>query len=424
MTRRALLVGNSVTYSDLSKSISRPILERTIQRLKALLSGLETEYAFDVSVCIDERGQAVRRKLEELAERAARDGDLLLFYYFGHGDLSADSKLLLLHRGLKNGEHDKVALEQLETRISESGVEKSLFLLDCCYAGGVERTFPYTLRGEHCRIAATAPSSKAYILSGTVEDPIGSFTSALMESFTAPSACVSSVDNRVTTESLFNFIQTLQADNKRTQVQTPRIQGNLRETLFEYRSTPALHRGYANWADEKTAYAKVIVICRALAETSFPNILALHRHLTKKYARSFETLHKQTDGTFTYVPVGHKVVARYLGFMDRIGLIHRSALGLSTRGRSLASNWEERGNELLLDALDNYLLARTMTRDHLINATQRVLQNRRIPTKHEVADMLSLTGYRLPKWDVGLILDLLGYAGALRVAEQRAYFPW
>jgi len=139
------------------------------------------------------------------------------------------------------------------------------------------------------------------------------------------------VDNRVTTESLFNFIQTIQADSERTQVQTPKIQGNLRETLFEYRSTPSLHRGYATWADEKTAYAKVIVICRALAETSFQNVLALHRHLTKKYARSFETLHKQVDGTFTYVPVGHKVVARYLGFMDRIGLLHSSALAYHPR---------------------------------------------------------------------------------------------
>jgi Caspase domain len=424
MTRRALLVGNSVTYSDLSKSISRPILERTIQRLKGLLSELGDGYAFDVSVCIDERGPTVVRKLEELAQRAARDGDLLLFYYFGHGDLSSDSRLLLLHRGPKNGEHDKIPLEQLETRVSENEVKKSLFLLDCCYAGGFERTFPHTLKGEHCRIAATAPSSKAYVRSGTVEDPIGAFTSALMESFTAAEACVSAVDNHVSTDSLFTYVQTVLTESGRTQVQTPKIQGTLREPLFEYRAAPALHQGYAEWADEKTAYAKVIVICRALAETSFPNMLALHRYLTKTYARSFETLHKQPDGTFTYVPVGHKVVGRYLGFMHRVGLLDDNTLRLSPRGRSLAANWENRGNGLLLEALDTYLRDRGMTRDQLINATRRVLQNRRIPTKHEVADMLSLTGYRLPKWDVGLILDLLAYAGALRIAEQRAYFPW
>ncbi|MGA2568557.1 MAG: hypothetical protein ABSF41_17225, partial [Pseudolabrys sp.] len=91
----------------------------------------------------------------------AQDRDLLLFYYFGHGDLSEDLKLLLLHRGAKKGDHDNVGLEQLETRIAETGAPKSIFLLDCCYAGGIKRTFPHTLRGDHCRIAATEPSSKA-----------------------------------------------------------------------------------------------------------------------------------------------------------------------------------------------------------------------------------------------------------------------
>src|SRR5215467_2639469 len=144
MTRRALLVGNSVTYTDVSKSITRPILERTIGRLKALLAGLEPQYAFDVSVCIDERGNTVLRKLEEIATRVARDGDLLLVYYFGHGEVSSDLKLLFLHRGARRGEHDRVRLEQLETRVSEEGVSRSLFLLDCCYAGGMRRTFPHT----------------------------------------------------------------------------------------------------------------------------------------------------------------------------------------------------------------------------------------------------------------------------------------
>ena len=78
-----------------------------------------------------------------------------------------------------------------------------------------------------------------------------------MESFTSDAACVSAVDNRVTTESLFNYIQKALTESSRTRIQTPKIQGNLRETLFEYRSAPALHRGYARWADEKTAYERL-----------------------------------------------------------------------------------------------------------------------------------------------------------------------
>ena len=93
----------------------------------------------------------------------------------------------------------------------------------------------------------------------------------------------------------------------------------------------------------------------------------LEIYATRKDARSFETLHKQPDGTFTYVPVGHKVVGRYLGFMHRVGLLDGNTLRLSPRGRSLAANWENRGNGLLLEALDTYLRDRGMTRDQLQN---------------------------------------------------------
>jgi hypothetical protein len=424
MTRRALLVGNSVTYSDLSKSITRPIMQRTIHRLQTLLTELDSDYAFDVSTCIDERGGTVIRRLEEIAKRAAKDGDLLLFYYFGHGDLSPDLKLLLLHRGSKKGVHDQVGLELLETRILEEKVPKSLFLLDCCYAGGVERTFPHSLRGDHCRIAATAPSSKAYVMSGNVEDPIGVFTSAFMESFTTPDACVSNADNRVTAASLFNYLKDTLAKDDRSRSQKPSMQGSLPDALFEYQSTPNIHRAYSSWADEKTGYAKIFVICRALAGGNFKSIFALHGFLIKHYRKSFQTLYKEADGTFVYRPVSHTVVARYVGLMRRIGLMGDAAFELSPRGRSLASHWQSRGNELLLESVDTYLTGKGMSRDELVDATRRVLLNRRIPTKHEVADMLSLTSYRLPKWDVGVLLDLLAYAGSLRVAEQRAYFPW
>jgi hypothetical protein len=214
------------------------------------------------------------------------------------------------------------------------------------------------------------------------------------------------------------------ANGDRGHVQKPTIQGSLPDALFEYRPAPSLRREYSDWADEKTAYAKIVVICRALKERNFETIFSLHHYLVKNYRRCFQTLYKQEDGTFVYVPVGHGVVGRYLGFMQRIELLQVGEIKLSVRGKSLASSWESRGNELLLNAVDAYLSKRGMTRDDLVNATRRVLQNRRIPTKHEVADILSLNSYRLPKSDVGVLLDLLAYAGALRVAERRAYFPW
>ncbi len=235
--------------------------------------------------------------------------------------------------------------------------------------------------------------------------------------------CVNA-DNRVTATSLFNYLTAALAEDDRGRMQKPSMQGSLPDALFEYQSTPNIHRAYSSWADEKTAYAKIVVICRALAEETFKNTFALHSYLTRKYRKSFQTLYKEADGTFVYRPVSPPVVGRYIGFMRRIGLMGDAAFTLSQRGRLLASHWQSRGNELLLESVDTYLKEKGMSRSALIDATRRVLQNRRIPTKHEVADMLSLTNYRLPKWDVGVLLELLAYAGGLRVAEQRAYFPW
>ena len=85
---------------------------------------------------------------------------------------------------------------------------------------------------------------------------------------------------------------------------------------------------------------------------------------------------------------------------------------------------EERCNELLLDCVDKYLERYRTTRDDLVAATRRIIDNRRIPTGQEVADLLLLDRRHLPRTDVNVLLDLLGYAGVLRMADSRAYFPW
>jgi hypothetical protein len=96
------------------------------------------------------------------------------------------------------------------------------------------------------------------------------------------------------------------------------MSGSLPATLFEYHETPIISSGYSQWADEKTAYAKIITICRAMAEAKFGTIDSLHNHLIRKYLKSFETLYKLGEGRFTYAPVKPDVVRRYIEFMRRI----------------------------------------------------------------------------------------------------------
>jgi hypothetical protein len=424
MTRYALLIGNTVTYSDLSKSISRPTLERTLSRLSTLLTGLNAPYSFQTAICLDERAATVKRTLERLCERASQADGLLLVYYFGHGDLSADLKLQLLQRASRS-ETEPLGLEQLETRVRESTVAKSLFVLDCCYSGAAERTFPSKLVGNHCRIASTVPAQKAYVLSATMDAPIGAFTAALLDSFTDTAACISPSNNNITVDSLFRYLKNRLSTTPEGRVQTPVMTGNLAETLFEYTAAPRVVPGYTTLANEKSAYAKIISVCRALSGRSFSNSAGLHRFLVKEHPQSFRTLFKKPDGTFHYLPVSEEVVARYLRFMERFGLVVRGDdIKLTKVGASLAREWEEKANVLLLGCVDTYLARHRVSRDDLLATTRRIIVNRRIPTGQEVSDLLLLDGRHIPRTDVSVLLDLLGYAGVLRVADRRAYFPW
>src|SRR5207237_1147654 len=86
--------------------------------------------------------------------------------------------------------------------------------------------------------------------------------------------------------------------------------------------------------------------------------------------------------------------------------------------------WEARCNDILSRQIDIYLQRLGASKNDFIEAALSVLRGRRIPTQQEVADRLSLSGRRIPKTDVGILLDLLGHVGVLQTAQSRAYFPW
>jgi hypothetical protein len=425
MSRYALLVGNSVSYSDLSKSVTPAALSRTFERLGALLASLDPEYAFKVTTCIDKPARHVLSTLATAANDMAGADGLLLVYYFGHGVLDEENKLEFLQPASSSRRTERMALEALENRVRESRLRKSLFLLDCCYAGAATRSFPSTLRGDHCRISSTVPAQRAYVVYNNTESAIGAFTSAVMDAFTDPDACVSLADDTVSPQSLFSYLERVLTRPDQENLQSPKMIGQLQLTLFHYRAAPKLKPEFSSDANAKTAYAKIVAFCRALEQRSFSSIDGLHKALIRDFPESFKTLVKRSDGMFGYVPVQVGVAARYARLMERLGLIARGDdFVLSNAGRELARHWKARCNEILLQQIDAYLLHHGSNREQFVDATRRVLQGRLIPTQQRVADRLILSGLRIPKSDIGILLDLLGYSGVLQIAGNRAYFPW
>jgi len=423
MTREALLVANSVNYSEMARSISAREIKRTIRRFAGLLEDLPNPYRFHVTSVFDARPKEVRERVSSVAEKAANSDSLFLFYYFGHGLLSAELELMFLHPPGPRGNHETLRLSTVESDLKATDVKRSLFVIDCCYAGAQYRTFSSSLTGEHCRIASTTPSERAYVVRNAVDDPIGIFTRSVMDGLTSSNACVAATDNRITVESLFRYASNEVAKRTST-IQKPRMLGNLSEPLTLYQPKPQIILGVSKAADEKTTYSKILAICRILASEDPPqNLNALYRILLSQHPTAFQTLYKVGKGKFEYRPVQQNVISRYVRLLRSLGLISPQELRLSETGEKLATRWRSSYNRILLESVDKYLSQYDIGRDDIEHALRQILASREVPTKIEALDYLSV-GRSLPKDELGIVLDLLGYTRAIRMSTGHAYFPW
>jgi hypothetical protein len=424
MGREALLVANSVSYSDPRRSVTPAILRRTIGRFTSILEGLPNGFEFRVVSLLDQSPSEVRNKLEVTARNAKETDDLVLFYYFGHGELSSDLELQFLHPPkAKKSPNEVLKLSTLENIIKDVGASKSIFILDCCYGGALKKTFPHSLSGEHCRLASTTPSSRAYVESGALEDPIGVFTGSIIDGLASSKACRSATDDSITADSLFRYAKH-ETKRRTNNVQDPTKQGDLSDPLSIYHPKPAINPGFSKWANEKTAYFKLLAICKTLAKRGYSNATDLYKAVISENPSSFETLYKTPNGIFKYKPVKPIVVSRYIRFLRVLKLVDSDVLKLLPEGRTMISSSDTVYNKNLLLAIDNYLMSHGLDRAVIENSLRQILSNRLVPTKRDIFDYLSLSGHRVPTDDLKLILDLLGYIGAIRMTIDRAYFPW
>ena len=423
MPCEALLVANSINYSDSSRSLSISQIRRTINKFASLLGDLPNPYRFHITKLFDPNPREVRDKVGLLGEAAANSNSLFLFYYFGHGLLSSDWELMFLHPEGVRGNQQTLRLSTVENDLRATNARKSVFIIDCCFAGAQPRDFPITLTGEHCRIASTTPSGRAYVQRNRVDDPIGIFTRSVMNGFTSSEACVSATDNRITVDSIYRY-SVRETSILTSGTQEPQLKGDLSEPLSIYQPKPQIILGMSRGADEKTAYFKILAICRVLSSNNPPKSLKqLFRSLLIQYPASFQTLYKLPNGNFIYRPVQPNVVTKYVLLMRSLALIDPIALRLSAVGRRMAAKWRSSYNRILLDSVDNYLIHHGISRDDIEHALRQILASRGIPTKLDVLDYLSL-GRTLPKVELGIILDLLGYIRAIRMSTKHSYFPW
>jgi len=192
---------------------------------------------FEVTSCRGESPDDVIKTIRSKAAAAQQSQDLFLFFYLGHGVLSPDLRLEFLHPSRDS--YSTLALARVEKTVAAEEIQKSLFIIDCCYAGARTRTFPSTLTDQHCRLASTTPAALAYVVTRRADDPLGVFSRAILDGFASSEACISPADNSITAESLFKYARarTLRETDG---VQVPTMVGYLTDQLGEYRADRTL----------------------------------------------------------------------------------------------------------------------------------------------------------------------------------------
>jgi hypothetical protein len=424
MSRQALLFANSVPPGLHGRGLSSSNIRRTLSRFDAVLSDLPDKYKFRVEQLIDKTPNEVRAATSKLAALAQKTDDLFLLFYFGHAQLASEESLWFQHLPKKRGQRDTLPLEWLENAVSEVQCKHSIFLLDCCYASTKSMKNISKISGEHCRIAATTSTTRAYIETNSLNEPIGFFTSALIDAFASEVACVSANDNAITSQSLFRYVRA-EVQAKTNSVQEPTQFGNVSQDLTCYQPRPKLIPGINISPDEKTTYRKVLAIIIVLYKyRTLRDGHSLHNRLLKEYPREFETLVKKSDRTFAYEPVSISVTYRYLRFLEKLGIVGATRIRLSTIGIKMACHSKASFNSILLTQIDNYLNTHRITRDDIEQSLRRILNSRDIPSKSKVLDYLVLGRPTISKEELGTIIDLLGHIKAIRMSDGRAYFPW
>ena len=423
MPRVALVIANSITAQPTQKGLGGPKVKRVADQMCEVLRGLPGDFAFDARPLVDQRPQKINREIDRAASECHSPSSVFLLYYFGHGKREPDG-LAFVHPAGPDQGRASLAFQSVFYRVRAGGPRNALFVLDCCYAGAAGKQIADLPENRYCLIACTTASTRAF-WEDRGDTPIGIFTSSLITGFFSAAAAVSNVDDRITVESLFNFVkgETLRLTGG---AQEPYIAGHVDQQLSLYTEAPTIVPGVTEGISPKSAYSKIRVIVSVLKRRVFPDTHTLYLAALSHDRRVFLTNYVDSDGRISQRPAQWTVMRRYISFLRAIMVVDREELRLTPRGEELARSLDQEYNLALLKLLDKYLELSNLSRDELKGMMQRVLQKRWLPTRSNVLSDVKLFERPVNEQHLGLIMDLLGHVGVIGTLKRKeqVYFPW
>jgi hypothetical protein len=298
MSRKALLLANSVTAQYTQTKTPATILRRTVQQISDVLTHLPSPYGFQCTQMIDAKPVKVGAAVSTAARKAAESDSLLLIYYFGHGRMDEEG-LAFVHPGTKRGHTATLTFDSLLHQVQAQAPKRVLFVLDCCYAGAAAAQIQSIPNNKYCLIACTTPTTRA-LFDESLGRPIGIFTSAFLNGISSPRAAVSITDNAISSRSLFEFVRR-ETQRMTDDAQNPYIQGDLDEPLTVWAEVPSIVEGIAE-APIKSGYSKLVAILRTMRRRTFEDTKTLYAAVLLRYPSQFMTPFKDPDGRIAERP--------------------------------------------------------------------------------------------------------------------------
>jgi hypothetical protein len=424
-TRDAILVGNSVAYQDKSKNITKQVVERSIADLSKQLMGLGEEFSFSTTEILDRPNESARRAvLSAIKATHQKQKDLLLFYYFGHGIKPVDRDALCLFFNNSNpaDQTTMLSFSTIAEWLGNFRIPKAVIMLDCCYAGAVrdEVHLLHGYKGSYFVMAAATPKEKARA-DYEDEQPFGVFSKFLLNAFNNPR--VRSLGRDVTFRSFYNYLE--QQTRKASHQHPYHIDLNLGNDVFFKQTTEPVIASEVRDAPKKSSYKKLFRIGSVLLLREFRTPDALYTFLKVRNFEEFLQPYKTAPRQVEYRFVSEAAFHNYLYLAQLLGIIDRNEpVRLTARGKTMMRNEGRRFNEGLHGALRELWLEHGLTFLDLEDAISLRMHNRSIPTVDAIFyDMRLGTRIRMSRTLFKILLDLTGFVGALKYAQEKTFFP-
>jgi hypothetical protein len=274
--------------------------------------------------------------------------------------------------------------------------------------------------GSYFVMAAATPKEKARA-DYEDEQPFGVFSKFLLNSFNNPR--VRSLGRDVTFRSFYDYLE--QQTREASHQHPYHIDLNLGNHVFFRQTTkPVIVSGVRD-APKKSSYKKLFRIGSVLLPREFRAPDALYAFLKARNCEEFLQPYKTAPQKVEYRFVSEEGFRNYLYLGQLLGMIEADErVRLTARGKTMMRNDGRRFNEGLHGALRELWLEHGLTFLDLEDAISLRMHNRSIPTVDAIFYDIRLgTRIQMARSFFKILLDLTGFVGALKYAQEKTFFP-